>query len=43
MAVVSVEVERLRAQHAEAVREKLVAESKCRKLAEKVAVLERED
>jgi hypothetical protein len=39
-AVVSAEVERLRAQHAEAVREKSAADSKCRKLAEKVAVLE---
>jgi hypothetical protein len=33
MAVVSAEVERLRAQHADAVREKLAADSKCRKLA----------
>jgi chromosome segregation ATPase len=41
-AVVSAEVERLRAQHAEAVREKSAADSKCRKLAEKVAVLEGE-
>jgi hypothetical protein len=41
-AVVSVEVERLRAQHAEAVREKSAADSKCRKLAEKVAALEGE-
>ena len=39
---VSAEVERLRAQHAEAVREKSAADSKCRKLAEKVAVLEGE-
>jgi chromosome segregation ATPase len=36
------EVERLRAQHADAVREKSAADSKCRKLAEKVAVLEGE-
>lgn len=41
-AVVSVEVERLRAQHADAVREKSAADSKCRKLAEKVAALEGE-
>jgi hypothetical protein len=41
-AVVSAEVERLRAQHADAVREKSAADSKCRKLAEKVAVLEGE-
>jgi hypothetical protein len=41
-AVVSAEVERLRAQHAEAVREKSAADSKCRKLAEKVAALEGE-
>jgi chromosome segregation ATPase len=41
-AVVSAEVERLRAQHVEAVREKSAADSKCRKLAEKVAVLEGE-
>jgi hypothetical protein len=41
-AVVSTEVERLRAQHAKAVREKSAADSKCRKLAEKVAVLEGE-
>jgi chromosome segregation ATPase len=39
---VSVEVERLRAQHADAVREKSAADSKCRKLAEKVAALEGE-
>jgi DNA repair exonuclease SbcCD ATPase subunit len=39
---VSAEVERLRAQHAEAVREKSAADSKCRKLAEKVAALEGE-
>jgi chromosome segregation ATPase len=41
-AVVSAEVERLRAQHADAVREKLAADSKCRKLAEKVVALEGE-
>jgi chromosome segregation ATPase len=41
-AVVSAEVERLRAQHADAVREKSAADSKCRKLAEKVAALEGE-
>jgi hypothetical protein len=34
MAVVSTEVERLRTQHADAVREKSAADSKCRKLAE---------
>jgi hypothetical protein len=39
---VSAEVERLRAQHAEAVREKSAADSKCRKLADKVAALEGE-
>ena len=38
----SAEVERLRAQHADAVREKSAADSKCRKLAEKVATLEGE-
>ena len=38
----SAEVERLRAQHAEAVQEKSAADSKCRKLAEKVAALEGE-
>jgi hypothetical protein len=37
---VSAEVERLRAQHADAVREKSAAESKSRRLAEKVAALE---
>jgi multidrug efflux pump subunit AcrA (membrane-fusion protein) len=42
MAVVSAEVERLRTQHADAVREKSAADSKCRKLADKVAVLEGE-
>jgi phage shock protein A len=41
-AVVSAEVERLRTQHADAVREKSAADSKCRKLADKVAALERE-
>jgi hypothetical protein len=35
---VSAEVERLRAQHADAVREKSATDSKSRKLAEKVAV-----
>jgi hypothetical protein len=40
--VVSAEVERLRAQHAEVVREKSATDSKCRKLAEKVATLEGE-
>jgi hypothetical protein len=39
---VSAEVERLRAQHADAVREKSAADSKSRKLAEKVAALEGE-
>jgi hypothetical protein len=39
---VSAEVERLRAQHADTVREKSAADSKCRKLAEKVATLEGE-
>jgi hypothetical protein len=37
---VSTEVERLRTQHADAVREKSAADSKCRKLADKVVVLE---
>jgi hypothetical protein len=41
-AVVSAEVERLRTQHADAVREKSAADSKCRKLADKVATLEGE-
>jgi hypothetical protein len=41
-AVVSAEVERLRAQHADVVQEKSAADSKCRKLAEKVAALEGE-
>jgi hypothetical protein len=39
---VAAEVERLRAQHADAVREKSVAESKSHQLAEKVAALEAE-
>ena len=39
---VSAEVERLRAQHADAVREKSAGESKSRRLAEKVATLEAE-
>jgi hypothetical protein len=39
---VSAEVERLRAQHADAVREKSAADSKCRKLVEKVVALEGE-
>jgi hypothetical protein len=39
---VAAEVERLRAQHADAIREKSVAESKNRRLAEKVAALEAE-
>jgi hypothetical protein len=39
---VSIEVERLRAQHADAVREKSAEESKSHKLAEKVAALEAE-
>jgi hypothetical protein len=39
---VSAEVERLRAQHAEAIREKSAADSKCRKLAKKLAALEGE-
>ena len=38
----SAEVERLRTQHADAVREKSAADSKCRKLTDKVAVLEKE-
>jgi chromosome segregation ATPase len=42
MAVVSAEVNRLQAQHADAVREKSATDSKCRKLAEKVAALEGE-
>jgi hypothetical protein len=39
---VAAEVERLRAQHADAVREKSAAKSKNRRLAEKVAALEAE-
>jgi phage shock protein A len=39
---VAVEVERLHAQHADAVREKSAAESKSHRLAEKVATLEAE-
>jgi hypothetical protein len=39
---VSAKVERLRAQHADAVREKSAADSKCRKLADKVVALEGE-
>jgi hypothetical protein len=39
---VSAEVERLRAQHVDAIREKSAVDSKCRKLAEKVAALEGE-
>jgi flagellar biosynthesis chaperone FliJ len=42
IADVSAEVKRLRAQHADAVREMSAADSKCRKLAEKVAALEGE-
>jgi chromosome segregation ATPase len=41
-AAVSAEVERLRTQHVDAVREKSAADSKCRKLTDKVAVLEKE-
>jgi multidrug efflux pump subunit AcrA (membrane-fusion protein) len=41
-AAVAAEVERLRTQHADAVREKSAADSKCRKLADKVATLEGE-
>jgi small-conductance mechanosensitive channel len=41
-AAVSAKVERLRTQHADAVREKSAADSKCRKLTDKVAVLEKE-
>jgi chromosome segregation ATPase len=41
-AVVSAEVERLRTQHADAVREKSAADSKCRKLPDRVAALEGE-
>jgi erythromycin esterase-like protein len=39
---VAAEVERLRAQHADAVREKSAAESKTRRLAEKVAAMDAE-
>jgi hypothetical protein len=39
---VAAEVERLRAQHADAVREKSAAESKNRRLSEKVAAMEAE-
>jgi hypothetical protein len=42
LTAVSAEVERLRTQHADAVREKSTADSKCRKLADKVAALEGE-
>jgi multidrug resistance efflux pump len=42
IADVATEVERLRAQHADAVREKSAAESKSRRLAEKVAAMEAE-
>jgi small-conductance mechanosensitive channel len=42
MTAVSAEVERLRTQHADAVREKSATDSKCRKLTDKVAVLEKE-
>jgi chromosome segregation ATPase len=38
----SAEVERLRTQHADVVREKSASDSKCRKLAERVAALEKE-
>jgi hypothetical protein len=41
-AAVATEVERLRTQHTDAVREKSAADSKCRKLADKVATLEGE-
>jgi hypothetical protein len=41
-AVVSAEVERLRTQHADSVREKSATDSKCRKLADKVVALEGE-
>jgi hypothetical protein len=41
-AAVAAEVDKLRTQHADAVREKSAADSKCRKLAEKVATLEDE-
>jgi hypothetical protein len=41
-AAVSAEVERLRTQHADAVREKSASDSKCRKLTDRVAALEKE-
>jgi hypothetical protein len=41
-AAVSAEVERLRTQHADVVREKSASDSKCRKLTDRVAALERE-
>jgi hypothetical protein len=41
-AALSAEVERLRTQHADAVREKSASDSKCRNLTNKVAALERE-
>jgi chromosome segregation ATPase len=41
-AALSAEVERLRTQHADAVREKSASDSKCRKLADRVAALEKE-
>jgi chromosome segregation ATPase len=41
-AAVASEVERLRTQHADAIREKSAADSKCRKLADKVVTLEGE-
>jgi hypothetical protein len=39
---VSAEVDRLRTQHADAVREKSASDSKCRKLTDRVAALEKE-
>ena len=42
MAALSTEVERLRTQHADAIREKSASDSKCRKLADRVAALEKE-
>jgi t-SNARE complex subunit (syntaxin) len=41
-AAVSAEVERLQTQHADAVREKSASDSKCRKLTDRVAALEKE-
>jgi chromosome segregation ATPase len=41
-AALAAEVERLRTQHADAVREKSASDSKCRNLTDKVAALERE-